>query len=107
MKNGMKLIFEERARQISAPQYNFLYEDGHTEGQIGMLAAAYALQSAPLEEKPYKGLRNAQGGILEFLELYWGNREDFFKPQTTIRDLVRAGALIAAEIDRLLREGEA
>lgn len=39
--------------------------------------------------------------------MYWPRRwsPDWYKPTNAIRDLVKAGALIAAEIDRLQRKG--
>jgi hypothetical protein len=81
VESGVDLIAAERARQVSAEGWTAEHDDGHTHGELAAAAAAYAWPYAPALWP-------------------WG---DGFKPTSRERDLVRAGALIAAEIDRLRR----
>lgn len=95
MKTGIELIAEERQRQISTEGWTPEHDDRHTDGALAFAAATYALP----EE-----MRNslAVGGC-SFKERLWPFDDFWFKPKTPIQDLIRAGALIAAEIDRLQR----
>jgi len=87
MQNGVEIIAAERARQISEEGLTPEHDDQHTGGQLAQAATAYALP------------RSVQSQVRE--ELFpW---PDFWKPGTRLRDLAKAGALIAAEIERLLR----
>ena len=86
-------IIWERARQLTQEGYSPAHDDEHTEGQLALLAAAYALSSRGEPD------RDELSEIVSVLEPYaWP-----FKPNDPIRDLVRAGALILAELERRLR----
>lgn len=63
-----------------------------------MAAASYALHAAGVGTNIKRG--HANGCCL-----WWPWAVRWWKPKDPIRDLVRAGALIAAEIDRLQRKG--
>ncbi len=63
----------------------------YEEGELATMAAAYALTSVGGRHKEAIEL------ILDWLE--WG-----IKPKNAIQDLVRTGALILAEIERLQRQ---
>ena len=109
METAINMVVRERSRQTTVEGYTPAHDDEHTGGQLALLAAAYALQAGPMKEKRNRPLRNAQSSIIEFLEKSWGHEEtdyDIFKPKDPIRDLVRAGALILAELERRLRAGE-
>jgi len=92
MKTGTQLIAEERQRQIEVigrtPERDSVYK----ANQLIMASVAYAL--------------NAAGFTSPMPPNEWPWHENYWKPSTKIRDLVKAGALIAAEIDRLQREEE-
>jgi hypothetical protein len=91
MKDGAQLIAEERERQISQEGYHARIDDQYTERDLAYGAAAY--------------LDFALGDAAEDAATMWLWDEDTFKPvpNNELRNLVKAGAMIAAEIDRLQR----
>jgi len=98
---GAAMIVEERVRQITAEGYTPEHDDEHCTGDIALAAVCYA---AP--EPVY--VRHGPGML--FRDPWpWDRRHDKRHARSDgnvgrIRDLAKAGALIAAEIDRLLRE---
>jgi len=97
--NGAERIAVERARQVSDEGYS-------PEGDAGKVfelteaAICYAGHGAALEEY-------GVDLVEEELPTKWPWAPEFWKPTTGLRDLVKAGALIAAAIDSLLAdEGE-
>jgi hypothetical protein len=87
--SGAELIAAERARQIEAEGWTAEHDDtDHADGQLADAAACYALGRADV---------TISGTYL----WPWANR--WWKPASRVRELVKAGALIAAEIDRLNR----
>lgn len=100
------MIAAERRRQVEGESWNSAHDDGHDAGQLALAAACYALESAGRSSVEY---RLGNGGLninVDALGLYWPFTSEWWKPGTEIRNLVKAGALIAAEIDRRLRAGE-
>ena len=98
---GAGLIAGERARQISGEGYTAEHDDKHALGELPDAAAAYAkvasaqMRGASAEEFP---------AFMMTFEGEWPWEEEAWKPSDDpIKNLVKAGALIAAEIDRLLR----
>lgn len=98
--NGIELIAAERARQVEMEGWTPEHDDGHFDESLALAASCYALPD---------GKRQKQ--LLDFTLIEWLWPWDFCwwkpagrktKPQR-IRELVKAGALIAAEIDRLQR----
>ncbi len=90
----LNIIAAERGRQIASERYRPEHDDLHREGELAFAAAAYAVGAAnDVQADPY-GLWPAS----------WDG--DGFKPTGTIRDLIKAGALIVAEIERRQRAGE-
>ena len=88
---ALRLIAVERARQVEVEGYSPEQDaEQNAEGQMAHAAAAYAVGSA--------GDPDAA--------LFWPGEWDpyGFSPAGTIRDLVKAGALIVAEIERRQRE---
>jgi hypothetical protein len=90
-KSGVELIAEERQRQIDQEGWTEEHDDQWQGGEMAKAAMAYTY-SRYISSK-------------DVLVLYWPWDKKFWKPKDPIRDLVRAGALIAAEIDRLQRGG--
>lgn len=95
---GADLIKAERLRQIHVEGRTSEEDDGHVQRELVCAAQAY-IQSAVL-------LGHSKKNVREYIEdhywpVKWG--VEWFKPKDPIRDLTRAGALIAAEIDRLKR----
>lgn len=86
-------IFEERRRQINVEGWTLEHDDQHSIGEMAMAAAAYAI-SDKMRPDPEK---------CELHMILWPWRISWWKPRDRRRDLVRAGALIVAEIERLDR----
>lgn len=99
---GIELIAAERKRQIEQEGWTPEHDDGHFDGELAQAAACYALP---------KQTRN--GYLLNRMvwEFFWPWDSEWWKPATNsrgrIKELTKAGALIAAEIDRLQREKDA
>ncbi|HGQ7362553.1 TPA: hypothetical protein ACL1SB_005850 [Pseudomonas aeruginosa] len=86
----------ERRRQVTAEGWTPEHDDAHSHGQMARAAACYALagSSAPND-----------GTAALLVSLAWPWDEQWWKPTTTRRDLVKACALGLAEIERLDRAG--
>lgn len=105
MKTGVELIAEERQRQIGVEGYSEQHDSQHLTSEFVYAAIAY-IESAKV------GINCAEMGNTNVNEIMrrkteMGSTYPFgwdFKPSTDIRDLVKAGALIAAAIDRLQKE---
>lgn len=91
VKTGIDLIADERQRQMDVEGWTPEHDDAHRHGELAKAAAVYALLGTDAETKEGDD-RSA-----------WPWSPQWFKPSTPIRDLVKAGALIAAEIDRIQR----
>lgn len=96
MKTGIQLIIDERVRQIE--EEGFLPENdlAYDNGELANAAAYYAMTD----------------DLIHFIDSEWGNDMHLHiwpfdlkylkrSKENRIRDLQKAGALIAAEIDRL------
>ena len=93
-KTGIELIAEERQRQIEVEGCTTEHDDSHGDGSLAMAASCYAVPSS-LREYPT---------LATHPELWpWDTRWWKPTPNDRIRELVKAGALIAAEIERLQR----
>ena len=90
MKTGAELITKERQRQIDVEGWDTEHDDEHTGGGLLYAAATYILTIIEPEGDHYK---------------LWPWEMQYYKPtlQDPIRQLTKAGALVAAEIDRLQR----
>lgn len=84
-------VLAERARQIEEEGWTPEHDDQRDKGEMARAAACYALLSS--------GWRRE--AVLEVWPHQWGAH--WLKPTTPRRDLVKAGALILAEIERLDR----
>lgn len=89
---GADLIREERRRQIEQEGYDAMHDRHHTPEVLAEAATAYALHGDPR--------------LRIDAHMFWPWSDEFWKPKDKLRNLVRAGALIAAAIDRLQKEGE-
>lgn len=85
---GAELITEERNRQITEEYRTPEEDERYTMDELALAAVCYTLP-------PHMS-------HVQYEPEGWGCR--WFKPTSRIRDLTKAGALIAAEIDRLLRK---
>jgi len=83
---GIDLIAAERQRQINVEGWTPEHDDGHTQGELARAAAVYA--------------------VPDLHDDWWPWDDGWYRPGDPIRELVKAGALIAAEIDRLQRDAD-
>lgn len=96
-------IAAERLRQIDGEGRTADHDDGYVAGELASAAAAYAyVASVP------DSMRRLVSGIYSIQNLsriadLWPWEAHWWKPKDRRADLVRAGALIAAEIERLDR----
>jgi len=112
MRTGIELITEERTRQVEQEGWTPERDDEHECGELAMAAACYAL---PEEDREVEGGARGFRVVVSVLEALWPWWEmlyrgapfmNWWKPGNRIRELTKAGALIAAEIDRLQRATE-
>lgn len=101
MKTGIELIAEERERQISKEGWTPKHDDEHDSQQISYAAASYIQAGQMRVVSPEQSLRD----VTEYIaQMYWPWGVEWLKVHPDpVRNLVKAGALIAAEIDRLNR----
>lgn len=95
MKTGIELITTERARQIESEGWTAEHDDVHNQGQLVKAAIVYAAHG---------------GGSLDTGGNDWPWENSWLKMELhlpnfdrRIKLLTKAGALIAAEIDRVQR----
>ncbi len=91
-------IVAERQDQISRHGWSRDHDDSHACGELGYAAACYALSGARLEDD-----EQDRADALAIRHL-WPWSIPYWKPKDRRADLVRAGALIIAEIERLDRQ---
>lgn len=96
-KSGVELIKQERTRQIEKEKWSPDHDDEHCTGSLALAAATYAI---PDHIRKFKIWNET------LQEKLWPWSPGWFKSnkEDRIRDLVKAGALCAAEIDRLQRQ---
>ena len=94
-------IAAERERQKAVEGWTAEHDDEHADGSLSRAAAVYAM---PHGIRQFHISRVA-GTVLDLVwPVDWGR--EWFKPKDRRRDLVRAGALIVAEIERLDRAAQ-
>lgn len=79
--NAARDVLAERERQKAVEGWTPAHDDGHTDNELSRAAACYAIGNAAL----------------------WPWSMRWWKPTDRRRDLVKAGALVLAEIERLDR----
>lgn len=94
---GFSIVKKERKRQISVEGWTIEHDDEHTDESLAIAASSYAFPpSTWIALMPNTGLSR---------EAMWPWDKKWWKPtpDNRIKELAKAGALIIAEIDRLLR----
>jgi hypothetical protein len=91
---GIELIAAERKRQIAEEGFAAEHDDQGSKGEFVKAAICYL----------YPGDEN----ITKWKRIFWPWDDKWWKPTpgNRIRDLEKAGALVAAEIDRLQRKDD-
>lgn len=110
--SGVDLIAQERARQIAEEGWTSDHDDRYTGDELVRAAICYTFPPAFRDESPVKegidgwepcSTRDAQyfsPELWPFPPSEWNPT-----PNSRLRELAKAGSLIAAEMDRLLRKG--
>lgn len=88
---GAERIAAERRRQAEEEGFGDDCDDFYTSGELVRAALSYACAAGPESRKPDE----------------WPWPPEWWKPSGRVRNLEKAGALIAAEIDRLARAAAA
>jgi hypothetical protein len=83
-------VLAERRRQIEQEGWTPQHDDEHSTGEMAAAAACYALHTEPV------------GNVGDYLR-FWPWDSKWWKPRDKRRNLVKAGALILADIERLDR----
>jgi len=107
---GIELIAAERERQIHSEGWTSNHDAQHSTGELAIAGACYALRISqvhlPTSVNSPRGLESQ----IDFTrplpnQITWPWDNEWYKPtpENRVRQLVKAGALIAAEIDRLQR----
>jgi len=92
---GVELIAAERQRQIEVEGWDAQHDDEHDDATLADAAVCYAQHAADQTV----GIASGSPSVM------WPFSDKWWKPSPDpIRNLVKAGALIAAEIDRLQRK---
>lgn len=87
-KTGLSLIITERVRQQQIEKFDKMHDEQHDQNELAIVAACYALPEHIRLDIQYPETWDAK---------WWKPT-----PNDRIKELTKAGALIAAEIDRLL-----
>lgn len=88
---GVEFIALERERQIEVERYDKEHDSHLNDGELEKAAISYIHSSTGDKQKAMQE---------------WPWLLPYLKPKTRVRDLARAGALIAAAIDKFQNKGE-
>lgn len=90
-RDGVSLIATERKRQVEQERWTPEHDDEHSDEELARAATCYVMPWADRETT--------------YPPKMWPWDKSWWKPSplARVRELVKAGALIAAEIDRLQR----
>jgi hypothetical protein len=115
MKTGLELILEERIRQIEVKGYDADHDELESAFQLSGAAAMFIAEALNKDFRDHthydeKGAC-ARFQLREIDTCKWGQQwpwddHDGRKRADIKTCLIKAGALIAAEIDRIIREGK-
>jgi hypothetical protein len=106
MKTGAELITQERRRQIEVEGWSAGHDEQHARMQLTKAAICYIFVANEILKLPHaaKAIESARLQVPDLIQTLWPWAEHWWKPTADpVRNLVKAGALIAAEIDRLQR----
>ena len=90
LKTGIELISEERKRQIEQEGWTAEHDNKHVNNELAIVASLYALPPS------YRDIT-----LRAIFPETWAYEWWKPTPYDRTRELVKAGALIAAEIDRI------
>jgi hypothetical protein len=106
MSEGIVLIAEERDAHEIREGWTAAHDDAHTFGEMADAAACYALTNkGPYRSEDHEPDTCPHRPVRFRVPFRWPWASKWWKPTPNdrVRELVKAGSLISAEIDRLLR----
>ncbi|WP_417744780.1 hypothetical protein [Rosistilla oblonga] len=97
--SGVEVIAAERERQVEVGGWTAEHDDAKKKGELANAAACYAMERRDRDRVIWDSPSRV---------ILWPWHSALWKPNplNRIRELAKAGALIAAEIDRLNRIGQ-
>lgn len=98
-------ITAERKRQMEVEGWTPKHDDEHDDGSLARAAATYAMCGSWSDAMRHKHQHDVRESFRSLLYLIWPKTWStrWWKPKNRRRDLIRAAALIVAEIERLDR----
>ncbi len=104
MTQAIQDVLAERQRQQTVEGWTTAHDDEHTPGDLALAAATYAICATagalPAPTAPGSSRKDA---LLSSANFLWPWDSGYLKPKGQRQDLVRAAALLLAEIERLDR----
>jgi hypothetical protein len=91
-------VADERARQVNVEGWTREHDDAHKDGELSRAAACYAMSAV----ETMTG-REPMTWDDDFLSALWPWDRSWWKSKSASKDLIRAAALLIAEIERLHR----
>lgn len=88
-------VIAERRRQVEEEGWSLVHDTNHDAGELCSAGAAYALNAGCILN-PHNGTP-----IEDPTQCGWPFDLSWWKPKDPRRDLIRAAALIIAEVDRM------
>ncbi len=95
MNKAEQDVLAERQRQIDVEGWTPKHDDEHYDGALSAAAACYLMH------------KNSRNPFKKDWFPFWPWGDTYWKPKSERENLVRAGALIIAEIERLDRQEDA
>lgn len=105
MKTGIELIESERIRQITEEGHSHDRDDGYSNCELYMAANCYRTHEQSREYEIPKKNSLSFFDIKRFRPIGWPWLSQYWKPcpDNRVRELVKAGALYMAEMQRIDR----
>lgn len=97
-------VLAERERQVNVEGWTAEHDDSHDSGSLALAAASYAAHAGAATLRAWARPHTNRASEYECMATaLWPFDKEWWKPKNRRRDLVRAAALILAEIERLDR----
>ena len=95
---GAELIAAERTRQVLGEGWTPDHDRRHAPGALAAAGGAYIICA---QRQLAAGTAGDAQALAELPPPWWPFEPSWWKPKDPIRNLIRGGALAAAEVDRL------
>lgn len=96
-------VLSERQRQVKVEGFTAAHDDLHTHGELARAAAAYAIAADTAIYEMDRSRPSWNESYIANVSRVWPWRWTLWKPANKRRDLVKAAALLLAEIERVDR----